>query len=305
MTGAKLRVVVFCEATGWHEKCLLRAFAAQGIDAQTVSLRQCGFAADGAISLAHVKVLPDAVFVRAIPAGSFEQVTLRLSLLHALQHAGVVVCNSATVVERTVDKSMTSFLLARAGVPTLPAWVCESEARAKAIAAREFAAGERLVLKPLFGSQGRGLSLLRRVGDLPDVTALAGGVFYLQRFVATAPSGGCDYRVMVVGDEAIAAMRRSATNWITNRARGGKVAYEPVDSDLAQTALAAARCVGASYAGVDLIRDAGGRTLVLEVNGIPAWRGLQEVTDIDIAGRLALHLSNIAAAANGVSRHYD
>ena len=51
--------------------------------------------------------------VRSIPAGSFEQVTLRLGLLHALAALGVAVVNDARGIERCVDKSMTSFLLAQ------------------------------------------------------------------------------------------------------------------------------------------------------------------------------------------------
>jgi glutathione synthase/RimK-type ligase-like ATP-grasp enzyme len=38
-----------------------------------------------------------------------------------------------------------------------------------------------------------------------------------------------------------------------------------------------------NYAGVDIIRDEHGRYSVLEINSIPAWKGLQGVTEIDIA----------------------
>ena len=50
--------------------------------------------------------------------------------------------------------------------------------------------------------------------------------------------------------------------------------------DLASAALAA---VGGDYAGVDLVRAPDGRLMVLEVNSNPSWRGLQSVSDIDIA----------------------
>ena len=55
--------------------------------------------------------LPDAVLVRSIAAGSFEAVTRRLGVLHALGRLSVPVWNSAQAIERCVDKSMTTFLL--------------------------------------------------------------------------------------------------------------------------------------------------------------------------------------------------
>jgi glutathione synthase/RimK-type ligase-like ATP-grasp enzyme len=56
---------------------------------------------------------------------------------------------------------------------------------------------------------------------------------------------------------------------------------------MSHLALEAARVIGADYAGVDLIRDENGRLLVLEINSNPAWKGLQSVTDVNIAWTLA------------------
>ena len=64
--------------------------------------------------------LPDAVLVRSISAGSFEEVTRRLGVLHALRELGVPVWNDARAIERCVDKSMTSFLLAMPASPPPP-----------------------------------------------------------------------------------------------------------------------------------------------------------------------------------------
>ncbi len=103
--------------------------------------------------------LPDAVLVREIAGGSFEEVTRRLGVLHALRELGIPVWNDARAIERCVDKSMTSFLLAKSGIPTPQSWAVEGLAAARALVDREAPAG-RLVLKPLFGSQGRGLRLI-------------------------------------------------------------------------------------------------------------------------------------------------
>ena len=59
-----------------------------------------------------------ALLVRTIPTGSLEQIIFRMDALHRLEHLGVRVINSASAIERTVDKYHTSFLLADAGIPT-------------------------------------------------------------------------------------------------------------------------------------------------------------------------------------------
>ncbi len=104
--------------------------------------------------------------MRSIAAGSFEAVTRRLGVLHALGRLAVPVWNSAQAIERCVDKSMTTFLLKHAGLPTPPTFAVEGLAAAEQIAARELPLAP-LVLKPLFGAQGRGIRLIRALADLP------------------------------------------------------------------------------------------------------------------------------------------
>ena len=57
-----------------------------------------------------------------------------------------------------------------------------------------------------------------------------------------------------------------------------------------KAALAAAKAVGADYAGVDLLPARDGTVYVVEINGIPGWRGLQEATSSDVAGAIVEHL---------------
>jgi RimK family alpha-L-glutamate ligase len=272
----------------WHASRLRRAFAALGIEARPVAFADCAFEADAGplgIRLGGSSGRPAAVVVRSIPAGSFEQITLRLGLLHALREQGVPVLNDARAIERCVDKSTTSFLLARAGLPTPPAWTCETREQATATVLREVAAGHRLVQKPLFGSQGRGLRLLSQPDQLPEPEDVA-GVYHLQRFVGS-DQGWHDFRVLVVAGRAVAAMVRRGASWITNIRRGGTPEPVNLGDDLARPAVAAVEAVGAVYAGVDLIRDPNGALQILEVNSMPAWQGLQSVTEVDLAACLA------------------
>ncbi len=294
MTALPEVVILGGRAEGWHGRELRRALAGRGLAIERIDFAQCRFAiADHGtgIRLGDRAHLPRAVLVRSIPAGTFEQVTLRLGMLHALEALGVAVVNSARSIERCVDKAATSFALAQAGLPTPSTSVVETSADAEALAQEAQALGRKLVLKPLFGAQGRGLRLITGPGELPDA-AEVGGVYYLQRFVDRADGQWRDYRVFVVGGTAVAAMSRRGTTWITNIGQGGVPHPEPATGPLAELAVAAATAVGAAHAGVDLIEDEQGRLVVLEVNSMPAWQGLQSVTETDVAAALATFLAD-------------
>lgn len=284
------RIAIFTDDPGWHGKRLKQAFAARGFQTVFLSLSNCRIDLEqgigGVVLPGFEQRLPDAAFVRGVSGGTLEQVILRLDFLHALPLIGVPVYNPARAIEKSVDKAMTSLLLHQAGIPTPATWVAESEAQARSVLMREVARGHELVLKPLFGSQGAGLRRLAQPADLPPAEAYR-NVFYLQRYVGAEAGGWEDYRVLVVGGVSRAAMTRRGVSWINNVAQGAACATAPNDPELFRLAEAATRALDMDYAGVDLMRDRAGRLTVLEVNSIPAWRGLQSVVSSDIAGMLA------------------
>jgi RimK family alpha-L-glutamate ligase len=292
------RVAIAVDQFDWHARELTKALAALGVRAIPFRLSAAQFDTGDRFGLrirGFGSDLPDAVIVRAVSGGTFQAVTMRLGILHALRELGVPVWNDARAIERCVDKSTTSFLMAKAGIPTPATWTVESLDAARAIARRELANGP-LVLKPLFGSQGRGLLLIAKIEDLPPPDAVA-GVYYLQRFVGVKRDGFRDMRLLALRGRVVAAMVRHADSWITNIKQGGRPIAAVADGEVKALALAAAEAVGADLAGVDIVRDASGRPFVLEVNSMPAWRGLQKVTSVNIAMVIARDL-----AASLVSR---
>jgi tetrahydromethanopterin:alpha-L-glutamate ligase len=282
-------VALVSDGIDWHARTLTKALAAQGVRTIPTSLQACGIATQGASGLNIAGLgdrLPDAVLVRSMSGGTFQAVTLRLGILHALRANGVVVWNDARAIEHCVDKSMTSFLLARAGIPTPAAWAVETRSDAQAIVRRESPQGP-LVLKPLFGSQGRGLKLIRTADELPAPDEVA-GVYYLQRYVGVEGGDGFrDFRLLVSRGRVVAAMTRHAAGWITNVKQGGRPLPFVPDKHMKALAVHATHVVGAEFAGVDILHGPNGRPTVLEVNSMPAWSGLQKVTRASIARVLA------------------
>jgi len=286
-----MRIAIFTDETGWHTRQLQAALRARGAVGRCIDLADCHIdttaAWHGLAIPGFGRELPAAALVRGIAGGSFEQVTKRLGVLHALRELGVPVYNDARAIERSVDKSMTSLLLHAAGVPTPPTWATESPAQAQRIVMRESAAGHALVLKPLFGSQGKGLQLIGSVygihHPLPDLSKGYGGLAYLQRFIPPVAEPGFDWRVLVIGGRAVTAMRRVSAHWVHNVAQGARCQPAPLSTALAGRAEAAAAALDMDYAGVDLMPTADGGIQVIEVNGVAAWQGLQRVTGFNIA----------------------
>jgi len=283
------RIALFVEDGGgdWHARRLSEAWEARGAEVVTTSLNLCAFdtrAHSGIEIPGFSGRLPDAAFVRSVSAGSLEQITFRLGILHALRESGVRVWNDARAIERCVDKSTATFLFRKAGLPTAPTRVVETRAAAVAHAEREACT---LVVKPLFGSQGNGIMKAATPEVLPEAGAV-GDVYYMQHYLrAEGAEQFHDWRVVVSRGRILGAMVRKGATWITNIHQGAAaIGHEP-DDEMRRLALAAVAAIGADYAGVDLIEGPQGELMVLEINSNPAWKGLQSVTDVDIAATLA------------------
>ena len=280
-----MRIPIFTDDAGWHGAQLKQAFATRGVEAIFVSLQDCLIDLSQQqphIQIPHFNALPKSAFVRGVTGGTLPQVITRLNILHMLKALGVTIYNDGRAIERTVDKAMTSFLLHQANIDTPPTWACESRHIAHEIINQEINnKHEKLVIKPLFGSQGEGVRLVEKDKLPVPMDAFVDGVFYLQRFVNTGHHKH-DYRIFVVGNQAVAAMRRSGDGWLHNVAQGAQC--EATDeADVLELAIKAAKAIEIAYCGVDIIRDADGKLWVLEVNSIPAWRGLQNATSINVA----------------------
>jgi ribosomal protein S6--L-glutamate ligase len=282
-----MRIALLAGGDGWHVRDLMRAAAALGHEAHVLDFRRIqagvGIAADPFAGF-------DAVLVRTMPPGSLEQVVFRMDVLQRLQARGIIVHNPPRALEMCVDKYLASACLETAGLPVPPTIVCQDAETA--LQAFEQLDGD-VVVKPLFGSEGRGMV---RVSD-PELAwrtfrtlERTQSVLYLQKLIRHP---GWDLRLFVLGGRVLTAMRCHARDgWRTNIAQGGRGEVVSVTREEEQLALRAAEAVGTVAAGVDLLPGPDGEWYVLEVNAVPGWRALAPVTGVDVALELIRHVTS-------------
>ena len=205
--------------------------------------------------------------------------------LHALrlfESYGITCINSSSVATICGDKLLTSIVLKEHNVPQPEVRIAFTEKSAlKAIEEM----GYPVVLKPAVGSWGR---LLSKVNDRESAEAILEhktilgtyhhSIFYIQKYIEKK---GRDIRSFVVGDQCIAAIYRTSPHWITNTARGAVATNCPVDSELEDISLKAARAVGGGIVAIDIFETDSGM-LVNEVNYTMEFRNSIEPTGVDI-----------------------
>lgn len=282
----QLKIGILGLRDSWHGLALLHAWQKKGIEPIFADVTQLKVSLGPAPAvLCGETVLSDLdlLMVREVPGGTLEQVIYRMDVLHQLENMGVRLVNPAGAIEKMVDKYYTSSLLQAAGLRVPQTAVTENFADAMALFEQ---LGCDVVVKPLFGSRGVGMVRVTEAdvaGRVFKALQLGGYVFYLQQFI---PHNNRDLRVMVVGNKCIAAMERVSDSWKTNVSRGGKPWAFQITKETREASLKAARALGADYCGVDLLYGEDGSLYVLEANSMPAWQGLQQVTEFDIAERL-------------------
>jgi RimK family alpha-L-glutamate ligase len=290
-----MHLAVLCSPESWYLKDLSRA-AADRHQVTCLGFRQLAtqlgptgetFAAGG-FDLAQV----DGVLVRTMPPGTLEQVVFRMDLLARLEVAGKVVINPPRAVEAAVDKYLASAKLAAAGLCVPRTVVCQTADEAQ----RAFEnLGGDVVLKPLFGAEGRGIARLNDPALAERAFSLLlqlGAVLYLQEFI---PHDGCDLRVLVVGRRMWGMRRRNPLDWRTNVSRGATAEPAEVTSQLADLARRAADAIGAPIAGVDLLPGRDGRLYAIEVNAVPGWQALSRTLHIDVARHVLDYMESLVS----------
>ncbi|MBX3419070.1 MAG: RimK family alpha-L-glutamate ligase [Pirellulaceae bacterium] len=222
----------------------------------------------------------DAVLCRAMPRGSLEQIVFRMDALATLERQDVPLLNPPKAIETCIDKFSALSKLRDVGLPVPLTIACQNTR--DAIEAFEDLGGD-VVLKPLFGSEGRGLLRLtskQLASRVFSALERSEQTIYLQTFVR---HGGKDLRLLVLGDKVLTVQRSREDDWRLNASRGADVEVIDPKSEIVALARQAVEVVGAVMGGVDVVIDPCGNPHILEINASPGWRHVSAACKIDVA----------------------
>ncbi len=224
-----------------------------------------------------------AVVCRTMPTGSMEQVIFRLAVLHAVAARGMRVINPPRTLEAAIDKYATLAIVAALGFPVPETVVVQS--RPSGMRAFESLGGD-VVVKPIFGGEGKGVMRVRDpqlAWTTFSTLQQLGAVLYVQRFV---PPGGRDTRMLVLGDEVFGIRRSADHDFRTNVAGGATCEAVNLSSDQVAIAKLIAKTMSLRIGSIDLIDNSAGPSMVLEVNGVPGWKGAQKCLPFNVAEKM-------------------
>lgn len=208
------------------------------------------------------------------------------AVLRQFEMMGVASLNESVAVSRSRDKLRSLQLLSRKGIGLpLTGYASKPDDIKDVI---RMVGGAPLVVKLLQGTQGIGVVLAETQKAAESVIEGFMGIkadILIQEFIKEAD--GSDIRCFVIDGKVVAAMKRQAQKgeFRSNLHRGGTSSLIKITPEERSIAVRAARIMGLTVAGVDLLRSNHG-PVVIEVNSSPGLQGIESATGKDVAGMM-------------------
>lgn len=224
------------------------------------------------------------------------------AVLRQFEVMGTYSLIESVALSRSRDKLRSLQLLSRKGIGLPVTGFANKPGDTKDLI--KMVGGAPLVIKLLEGTQGIGVVLAETNKAAESVIEAFMGLkanILVQEFIEEA--GGADIRCLVVGGKVVAAMRRQAPDgeFRSNLHRGGSASLVKISKEERATAVSAAKILGLSVAGVDLLRSERG-PLVMEVNSSPGLEGIEAASGKDVAGIIIDHIEKHARPGNTATR---
>ncbi|QHI68564.1 30S ribosomal protein S6--L-glutamate ligase [Tichowtungia aerotolerans] len=242
----------------------------------------------------HYKGEPLEGFDAVIPRIGASVTFYGAAVLRQFEMMGVYPLNESVAITRSRDKLRSMQLLSRKGIGLPITGFASKPDDIKDMI--KMVGGAPLVVKLLEGTQGIGVVLAETQKAAESVIEAFMGLkanILVQEYIKEA--GGADIRCFVIGGKIVASMERKAApgEFRSNLHRGGNAKLIKITPEERSTAVRAAKIMGLSVAGVDLLRSNHG-PVVMEVNSSPGLEGIETVTGKDVAGQIIEYLEKNA-----------
>lgn len=245
--------------------------------------------------------LPDFVFPYF---NHTDQGYFALAIVRQLERLGVQVFNGADVIETVRDKLHTHQILAESGIDTPDTMLAKFPVDMKLI---EETIGFPVVVKTLNGALGIGVFLVETQNAFSDLMELVGETnpnlqLIFQKFVSV--SKGRDLRLFIVEGQVIAAMERRAQDggFKANFSSGGSVHFYEAPQEAVDIAIRTAEVLNIDIGGVDLLFKEDGGFTICEANTFPGFKGLEQASGVNVAGKILEVMQARLAQNGGLSR---
>ena len=274
------KVAIISDLHDWHSNQIEYFLKKNNVKTSKITFEELVFSfKNNKVFFKNNKLLNDinGIWVRFLKAGTLEEITTKLTILHLLKEMKIYIHNSASVIEKTVDKVRTTGILEINGIntPETTVWFEKKKFNFN------FKQNKKYLIKPIFGSQGKNIVLVKNP-NLLKKQKITGEVFYLQEFIESSGDKFNDIRVFVSNHKILSSMERVSDHFITNIYQGAKSRKISLGSKIEEICKKISRIFKLGYGGID-IKIFKEKVYVLEVNSIPSWKMIQKTTKKNIS----------------------
>jgi len=286
----------------YSSRRIIEAAESRGHEVQVIDVLRCYMNIVSRNPSVHLEGQQLEDFDAVIPRIGASVTSYGTAVIRQFEVMGVYTLIESVALARSRDKLRSLQLLSRKGIGLPVTGFANKPGDTKDLV--KMVGGAPLVIKLLEGTQGIGVVLAETSKAAESVIEAFMGLkadILVQEFIEEA--GGSDIRCLVVGGKVVASMRRQAPEgeFRSNLHRGGSASLVKISPEERQTAVSAARILGLSVAGVDLLRSDRG-PLVMEVNSSPGLEGIEAASGKDVAGIIIEQLEKNAVRGSTKTR---
>ena len=284
-----MRIAILSNGPGnYSTKRLVEEARKRGHDVEVIKYKNCYISIEQGSNQVFYKGEPLGKYDAIIPRIASYMTKYGTAIVRQLEMQGEYCLSKSLAITRARDKLRSTQLLAKYNIDIPKTVVSRDSGDIDQLL--DQLDGAPVIIKLASGTHGNGV-VLAETKKAAKSTLQAfylsndqGTNILLQEFVKE--SAGTDIRAFVVGSKVVASMQRRSLDddFRSNLHKGGNGTPIKLTPEEEKVAVKAAKIMGLSVAGVDIMRSSRG-PLVLEVNASPGF-GIEHVTGRNVAVKI-------------------